>query len=109
MGARRVEQYKLSSLLEEVAWVFSSLCVGVPQEQVDAGLPSWDGASCAKLVCNLGLQQYAESIRFNLTGAKLPELQLRSFGDLGVHDFDHQKKILAAVRSLIDAYGRRHR
>lgn len=28
MGVLRVEQYRLSSMLEEMAWVFSSMCTG---------------------------------------------------------------------------------
>ena len=83
MGARRVEQYKLSSLLEEVAWVFTSLCIGIPPEVIEQGLDAWDGAACAKLVANLGLPQYCESFRFNMSGTKLPSLQLRSLSYLG--------------------------
>ena len=74
LGQRRVESWRLSKQLEEVAWVFSTLCATIPAAKVDAGLPAWRGDECATFVANLGLGQYAPSFAFNLNGARLPSL-----------------------------------
>lgn len=109
MGKRRVEAWRLGSMLDEFAWVFTTLCISIPEEQIEGGLAAWDGAACAEFVSNLGLPQYAASVKFNLTGAKLPSLQMSSLAQLGVADFNHQKKIISAVRNLLEAYERKAR
>ena len=50
LGPRRVDSWRLSRSLEEVNWVFSKLCAGVPSACMDAGLSSWAGDECAYLV-----------------------------------------------------------
>jgi hypothetical protein len=54
LGRRRVESWKLSKSLDEVQWVFNSLCAGLPTEEVDGGLDRWQSASCAQFVVNAG-------------------------------------------------------
>ena len=106
-GRRRVESWRLSRSLDEVAWVFTSLCADVDEEVVKGPLKRWDGAACAQLARNLGLPQYAESFAFNLTGAALPHLQMRHLAQLGVGAHDDQKSIMKAVRDLLHGYERR--
>ena len=109
MGVRRVESWRLSCSLAEVAWVFTSLCAKVSPQVMEAGLEAWDGADCAHFVCNLGLSQYAESFAFNLRGTTLPTLKMAQLAQLGVTAFDHQKAIMEGIRQLIDAFARKQR
>jgi len=109
MGPRRVESWRLSRSLEEVAWVFSKLCVNVPPTLVDSGLPSWTGEECAHFVANLGLPQYSNSFAFNLRGSMLPSLKMTQLAQLGVGVFAHQKLIMENVRHLINAFERKDR
>ena len=109
MGPHRVEQWKLSTQLEEVSWVFATLCVNIPKHIVDAGMSAWDGEACAEFVNSVGLPQYGPSFKFNLTGSKMVHVQTSSLAQLGVASFDHQKKIISAVRSLREAYDRKQR
>ena len=88
MGPRRVDSWRLSRSLEEVAWVFSTLCATIPAAKVDAGLPAWRGDECATFVANLGLGQYAPSFAFNLNGARLPSLRMTELNQLGVSAFE---------------------
>ena len=34
---------------EEVAWVWTSLCAGIPKDQVEHGLAQWTGEACAQV------------------------------------------------------------
>ena len=108
-GPRRVDSWRLSRSLEEVAWVFSTLCATIPAAKVDAGLPAWRGDECATFVANLGLGQYAPSFAFNLNGARLPSLRMTELNQLGVCAFEHQKKIMEGVRHLTAAFERKER
>ena len=109
MGPRRVENWRLSRSLEEVAWVFSKLCHNVPKPILDAGLSTWTGAECAHFVRNLGLEQYAESFEFNLRGPMLRSLVMPQLAQLGVRNFSHQKRIMEGVRDLLGAFERKDR
>lgn len=109
MGPRRVENWRLSRSLEEVAWVFSKLCHNVPKPIVDAGLSAWTGTECAHFVRNLGLEQYAESFEFNLRGPMLRSLVMPQLAQLGVRNFSHQKRIMEGVRDLLGAFERKDR
>ena len=104
MGRRRVDSYRMKRSLEEVAWVFTSLCTSIPHERVEAGLSAWTGTDCATFVRNLGLGQYASSFEFNLSGSKLPELQMGMLAQMGVASFGDQKEIMRAVRNLMQAW-----
>jgi hypothetical protein len=107
MGRRRVDSWRLSRSLDEVAWVFTNLCSGISRDRVDAGLCMWDGSACGRLVTNMGLPKYAESFAFNLTGASLPTLKIHQLAQLGVTDYDEQKRIMNTLRALLHAYERR--
>lgn len=109
MGERRVESWRLSKSLEEVQWVFTSLCAGMPMETIEGGVARWDGEACGLFVSNLGLPQYRASFEFNLTGPALAKLQMASLSQLGVKSHADQKHIMASVRSLLSAYERRER
>jgi len=109
MGPRRVESWRLSRSLEEVAWVFSKLCLNVPPSKVDAGLDSWKGDECAHFVTNIGLPQYASSFAFNLRGPMLVSLKMTNLAQMGVGVFEHQKLIMENVRHLINAFERKER
>ena len=78
----RVDSWRLSRSLDEVAWVFSTLCAGVDKEAIDGGLAKWDGAACAQLVTNLGLPQYAEHGSAQSKVWKGPTLRYRKIQDL---------------------------
>ena len=92
-----------------MAWVFNSFCDSIPEERVDAGLASWTGSDCATFVRNVGLPQYCDSFEFNLSGGKLPGLQMGMLAQMGVATFSHQKEIMKAIRNLIQAYERKTR
>lgn len=107
MGRQRVESWRLSRSLEEVAWVFNELCNGLLPDMVDGGLSRWDGEACGTFVSNVGLPQYSASFAFNLKGSSLPSLQSSQLSQLGVTSHEDQKTILQAVRHLVFAYERR--
>ena len=109
MGQRRVESWRLSRSLEEVAWVFTTFCAGITKEIVDAGLAAWDGSACGQFVHNLGLPQYAETFAFNLTGRVLGALRMSDLSQMGVSTYSEQKLIMTSVRSLLAGYERRER
>ena len=44
MGRRRVDSWRLSRSLEEVAHVFNNYCANIRSEAVDGGLEMWRGA-----------------------------------------------------------------
>ena len=67
MGKARVDATRLSKSLEEVAWVFPSLCANLPQATVEGPLRAWDGAACAQaFAVNIGLPQVIASGGFRL-------------------------------------------
>ena len=98
LGKERVTSWRLGKSLEEVQWVFSTLCAHVTKSMLEAGLDSWNGEACAHFVSNCGLPQYKDSFCFNLTGAKLPMIKSCQLSQLGVQSHEHQKQIMASVR-----------
>ena len=57
MGRRRVDSWRLSRSLDEVAWVFTTMCASIGEEVVKGELRHWDGKACAQLAANIGLPQ----------------------------------------------------
>ena len=108
-GPLRVEKWRMSQSLNEVAWVFSSLCNGMDQDRIDRGLASWRGGECARFVLNLGLGQYTDTFAFNLRGTTLPHIHISQLTHLGVRNASHQKMIMEGVRQLVEAFSRRER
>ncbi len=106
-GKQRVDASRLSRSLDEVAWVFSSLCASLPKAVVSGPLRAWDGAACAQLAVNVGLPQYAPSFAANLRGSALASLAIGMLAQLGVTKHEHQKVVMRAVRDLVHAYARR--
>lgn len=107
MGRRRVESWMLSKSLDEVAWVFNTLCANIDPSVVEAGLDAWQGGECAQFVRNCGLPQYDLCFASNLSGAKLQALQICHLAQLGVGTFAHQKEVMKCVRLLLHAYSRK--
>ena len=106
-GRRRVDSWRLSRSLDEVAWVFTTLCDQLPKEMLDAGLDSWDGQACAQLVTNLGMPQYSDTISLNLRGPSLQRLTVSHLSQLGICAHVDQKHLMQGVRDLMHAFERR--
>lgn len=109
LGRRRVESWKLSKSLDEVQWVFNSLCAGLPAEEVDGGLDRWQSSSCAQFVVNAGFPHYKSTFAFNLRGPMLATLTTANLTQLGVHEHREQIAIMESIRSLVHAYDRKKR
>ena len=58
---------------------------------------------CGSFVERAGYPEYREAFETNLTGPRLLSLQQSQLSHMGIQLFQHQKDIMAALRTEIDA------
>ena len=62
MGRRRVDSWRLSRSLEEVAHVFNNYCANIRSEAVDGGLEMWRGAELVYTRTYKGQTSYCKAL-----------------------------------------------
>ncbi|KAL1504014.1 hypothetical protein AB1Y20_010429 [Prymnesium parvum] len=73
---------------------------------IDSKLPlrAWSGEECAVLAHNIGLPMFAHTFESNLNGAKLQQLHIRQLPQLGIFDFEQQRKVMRSIEALRQAF-----